>query len=489
MPWLLAAFALVFIGVEGGNRLRESRALSALPAAASGSPNVLVIVVDTLRADHLSAYGYSRPTSPNIDRLAQQGVLFENAIAPSSWSLPSHASLLTGAYQFEHGVANVQPMPWGGWGKSGMGGYATLGEALERRGYRTGAFSANRVYFTRGVGLGRGFIHFEDYFHSAADSFLRTLYGREVSRTLLASSPRNPVRWLLLRMGFTSLFDRDTEGQGRHSRGRAIRKRADVVDRETFNWIDADRSRPFFAFLNFMDVHAPYGTPMHYPKPPWGLNDDMDRYDAGVHYVDDYIGRLMKGLQDRGLDKNTLVIITSDHGESLGQHGLSFHASALYWELIHVPLIVWYPAHVPQGVRISQPVSNAGIASTVMNQAGPSGPEPFPDSSLAALWKSPDSASGWPMPLSEIAKNDIISPQDAAAGVPTAADGDMKSLVAPQWQFIVHTKFGVQLYDRSRDPDEEHNLASSPEAKAELQKFEGALTAVVGRSPARQKAK
>ena len=107
------------IGIEGGKWISESRAVSNLPAAAPGSPNVLVIVVDTLRADHLSSYGYSRPTSPNIDNLARNGVLFENAIAPSSWSLPSHASLVTGRAVHEHGMGNVQPMPWLGWGKSG----------------------------------------------------------------------------------------------------------------------------------------------------------------------------------------------------------------------------------------------------------------------------------------------------------------------------------------------------------------------------------
>src|SRR4051812_8969276 len=121
-PWLAAALALMIIGIQGGKRINEIRAVSNLPEAASGSPNVLVIVIDTLRADHLSSYGYSRPTSPNIDRLVGSGVLFENAIAASSWSLPSHASLVTGRTVREHGMGNVEPMPWLGWGKSGLNG-------------------------------------------------------------------------------------------------------------------------------------------------------------------------------------------------------------------------------------------------------------------------------------------------------------------------------------------------------------------------------
>ena len=124
---MLAAWLLAFAGIQGGQRLRERNAVAELPPAEPGAPNVLVIVLDTLRADHLAAYGYARPTSPNFDRVAQQGVLFENAISTTSWSLPSHVSLLTGRYQFEHGIGNVQPAPWMGWGDKGLGGFPTPG--------------------------------------------------------------------------------------------------------------------------------------------------------------------------------------------------------------------------------------------------------------------------------------------------------------------------------------------------------------------------
>ncbi len=107
----VAAWCIALFAVRGGIWLEEKRELASLPQASPGAPNVLVIVVDTLRADHLSSYGYARPTSPNIDRIAQQGTLFENAISACSWSLPSHVSLMTGLYQFQHGVTNVQPMP------------------------------------------------------------------------------------------------------------------------------------------------------------------------------------------------------------------------------------------------------------------------------------------------------------------------------------------------------------------------------------------
>ena len=259
------AWILAFAGIQGGSWLQERSSVASLPTATANAPNVLVIVVDTLRADHVSSYGYSRPTTPNLDRMAQQGVLFENAISTCSWSLPSHVSLLTGRYQFEHGVGAVQPEPWLGWGSQGLGGFPTLGEALEQKGYRTGAFSANRTYFSRDLGFGRGFVHFEDYFHSSSDAFVRTLYGREFARIYLKRSEHSLVKRMLRKLGLTSLLDQDAEGSGSYGGAFGVRKRADVINQEVTAWIDRDRQRPFFAFLNYFDVHDPYGAPRDYP--------------------------------------------------------------------------------------------------------------------------------------------------------------------------------------------------------------------------------
>jgi len=468
MPWLLAGWALAFITVEGGAWISERNAVAGLPHAAEKAPNVIVIVVDTLRADHVSSHGYARRTSPEIDRIAQQGVLFENAIAATSWSLPSHASLLTGRYPFEHGMQNVEPMPWRGWGRSSLRGYPTLGEVLEQHGYRTGAFSANRVYFTRNVGLGRGFIRFEDYFHSPADAFVRTLFGREFARIYLSRSDKSLVRRLLRRAGFSSLLDRDTEGWQNNGGARGVRKRASVVNDELLRWIDSGpgRDRPFLAFLNYMDAHDPYGIPADYPKPSWDHRSDTDNYDAGISYADHYIGLLMESLRQRGLSGNTLVVITSDHGESLGEHGLHYHASALYWELIHVPLVIWFPGHVPAGMRIATPVTNAAIPSTITDLLAME--RFFPGPTLTGLWKQPESASRCPHPLAELVENNI-NPQKAT--VPVAADGPMQSLVTADWQLIVQQRFGEQLYDWKTDPGETNNLVATPEGRAEADKL------------------
>jgi glucan phosphoethanolaminetransferase (alkaline phosphatase superfamily) len=160
LPWIAAVALFALIGIQSGLWLWERMATKNLPRVALGLPNVLVIVVDTLRADHLSSYGYKRLTSPNIDRLAREGILFETALATSSFTLPSHASLLTGLYTYEHEAEWMNP-------KALFSCQCpTLAEALRSLGYRTGAFSANLFWFTHEYGFGRGFIRFDDFFQT-----------------------------------------------------------------------------------------------------------------------------------------------------------------------------------------------------------------------------------------------------------------------------------------------------------------------------------
>ena len=190
LPWVVTAGVIVFLGIQGGRWFAEYRAITNLPAAAPDAPNVLVIVVDTLRADHLSSYGYSRPTSPSIDALAHQGTLFENAVSACSWTYPSHVSLVTGRAQFEHGAGTLRQAPLFRPGKNIFNGYPTIGEVLQKHGYRTGAFSANRSFFVGDLGFNRGFIHFDDYFNSIPDMFARTLVGKEFLAALWKNCER-----------------------------------------------------------------------------------------------------------------------------------------------------------------------------------------------------------------------------------------------------------------------------------------------------------
>ena len=464
-PGLIIGLAVLILAVEGGQWLGEERAVAHLRSASAGSPNILLVVVDTLRADHLSSYGYGRTTSPEIDRLAREGVLFQNAIAPSSWSLPSHASLLTGRTVAEHGLGNVQPMPWLGWRRSGLRGLPTLGELLRAQGYRTGAFSANRLYFTSNVGLGRGFIHFEDYFYGAGDSLVRTQFGREFARLYMNRSPKSRFTRAFHRLGLASWLDKDSEGSGDYGGAFGIRKRAGEVNREVLHWISSDREHPFFACLNYLDVHFGYGGPPDYPRPAWDHGTSIDRYDSGLKYDDDFLGFLLDGLEELGLRRNTVIIVTSDHGESLGDHGLSFHGASLYWELVHVPLIISYPGKVPQGVRVDQPVSIAAIPATVLSLVN-APRNPFPGPPLVFLWEQ-SVRRDWPLPVSELPQTDTIVSADRRmqGKIPLATDGWMKSVVSERWHLVTHEKLGDQVYDWRADPHENTDLIRTPEGR------------------------
>jgi arylsulfatase A-like enzyme len=444
LPWAAALTLLLLMGVQGTIWFSESRAVSNLPAAAPGAPNVLLIVIDTQRADHLSGYGYARPTSPRMDKLAQEGALYENAFAASSWTLPSHASLLTGRPTFEHN-AERNPLD---------GRYRTIAEELRERGYRTAAISANSFFFCRRVGMGRGFIRFEDYFHSVADMAARTLYGRKFAQFVMRP------------LGYEDV---------------PARKLASDVTGATLRWAARDPSRPFFAMLNYFDVHDPFLPPQPWrnkfsklPNPggilntflirydvkmtPEELQGEIDAYDGAIAYVDEMIGRLVDGLEQNGQLANTLVIITSDHGEMLGEHGLFLHRNGLHREVIRVPLILRWPGKVPAGARIGTPVTNAAVPATILDLLGSPQQTTFPGPSLAQLWRTPESAATWPHPLSELAQ----FPFEQMKNVP-AYHGAMASLVSPQYHFITHEKFGHELFDWVADPQEQANLAQAPE--------------------------
>jgi arylsulfatase A-like enzyme len=474
--WLFVSFLAAVAMIEGVASMREIEAVRRLPAGSRKGPNVIVIVVDTLRADHLSCYGYRRATSPEMDRIAQAGVLFENTIAPSSWSLPSHASFLTGRYPREHGLENVQPPPLFGWGKSSLRGLPTIGEALQQYGYRTAAFSANRIYFTRSVGLGRGFIHFEDYFQSPADAFIRTVFGREFARLYLNRSENSKFTRAFRHFGLDSWLDKDSEGSGEYGGAYGVRKRADEVNRELLNWIGQPGQAPFFAFLNYLDVHYAYGGPRNYPKPAWDQGSTVDEYDAGVKYVDDSIERLVRELTHRGLADKTLLVITSDHGEALGGHGLTYHGASLYKDLIWVPLIISYPKQLPSGLRVKTPVSGISIPATIMNVVSAHKSELFSGDGLDSFWSGSRNPPP-PDPISQLARTDTIVPADRAVEgrVPIATNGWMKAVVTSRWHWIVHEKLGNQLYEWTADPEELNNKANTAEGEAVISRLRSEL--------------
>jgi arylsulfatase A-like enzyme len=229
-------------------------------------------------------------------------------------------------------------------------------------------------------------------------------------------------------------------------------------------------------FANYLDTHDPYLPPEPYrhtfssAKNPGGLlqsgaeayptltseqlQGEIDAYDGAIAYTDVHIGLLLDALQQRGLLANTFVIVTSDHGEAFGEHGLFLHQNALYRELIRVPLIIARPGHVPAGVRVAAPVSNAALPVTVMDLIGAGNPVPFPQSSLAQLWNDHAVPADWPHPLAELAHFSFGPRQRPSHR------GAMKTLVSMPWQYIVHEKLGAELYDWSIDPGEAQNLVT-----------------------------
>ncbi len=301
-------------------------------------PSLLLVVMDTLRADRLGLYGYARPTSPRIDEFASSAVVYEAAISPAPFTMPAMAALMTGLYPDRVGVVNhtkadrLRP------------GTTTLAELLSTSGYRTGAVVTNPWLGMPAMGHRRGFQEFR-------------------TRRMLSKK-----------------------------RGRLS---AESVTDQALDIIDGFGNRPFFVWAHYMDTHMPYEPDPEYldalgdaglesnivqgfkngrikPRDLY-FSEDVDAdeveatkrlYDAAVREVDDHVGRLLDGLRERGLDENTIVILASDHGESLGERGLYFaHDFTLYEELLRVPLVLKVPDTAP--ARIGAPVSLVDILPTL----------------------------------------------------------------------------------------------------------------------------
>jgi arylsulfatase A-like enzyme len=276
-------------------------------------PNIILITLDTTRAYHLSCYGYHRQTSPNLDRLANESVLYTKAIAPSSWTLPSHASLFTGKFTSSHGAQYDPEGPLyltdglrgpDSWQKFRARGLAknemTLADILKGEGYITGAVLGG-PWLKKVFGLSKGFDFYDD---------------REIS-TL---------------------------------NGRLARQVTDSA----LKWIEKYRTKEFFLFMNYFDPHTPYMAPEGFARAFLPKGTDLGRrrptieenkalYDAEILYMDHYFGKFLQKLKAWNLYENSMIIVTADHGELLGEHGKYEHGQYLYQEEIHVPLIIKFP--------------------------------------------------------------------------------------------------------------------------------------------------
>jgi arylsulfatase A-like enzyme len=297
--------------------------------------NILLISIDTLRADHLSCYGYKRKTTPEIDRLASDGTVYRQNYSTGVWTPPGHASMLTGLYVSEHGVYGenrlAEEIP-------------TIATILKERGYQTAGFVNNSQ-----VGELVGFHKGHDVF---VEVWKESPYKNAVERLLKGS-----VRRLREYMGYEDMGAKRT-------------------NRLFYDWINSiNKDNPFYCFLHYIEPHNPLNPPKPFKKKflrkyknineenvskvahnplicyveDINLNEDevsfiKDLYDGEIAYTDHIIGEILSILKDKNLYDNTMIIVTSDHGEHFGEHGCWSHVASLHEEVLHVPLIIKYPA-------------------------------------------------------------------------------------------------------------------------------------------------
>gem|GEM_PF-193956 len=410
--------------------------------AGTETPNVLLLILDTVRAADLGIYGYARATTPALERWFADGMVFDRAFAPAPWTLPSHAAMFTGRWPDETSTDFDRRLD---------DTFPTVAEGMRAHGYATGGFVGNLLYTAgRWSGLGRGFGTYRDH---------------PVSWNAALESLSLPRRLAL------AIRDR----LGRH--GRLVRQTAEEVNREFLDWLPERPGRPFFAFLNYFDAHHQYethppfdtlfGAPPRYWIMQWGKRytpDELEElrraYDSAIAYLDHQIGLLLEELDRRGVLRNTIVILASDHGEQFGEHGVSIHANSLYAPVLHVPLMIRGPG-VPGG-RVATPVSIRDIARTVFDLAGQSAGA-IGGESLARYW-TPGSA-GAPVPTwlpTSLQFNRFSAPTDPIR------KGPMTGGFAWPYHYIRNGNGREELYDLSADPDELHNLAADPNHAALL---------------------
>jgi len=292
--------------------------------------NIVLFTIDTLRADHLECYGYDRVKTPNINRLASEGILFEHNIVQAPLTLPSHSSIFTGTYPLYHGVRDN-----GGFYLEEK--HITLAEVLKTDGYSTGAFVGAFVLDSR-WGLDQGF----DYYY---DNFDLTKY-KSVSLD-------------------------------------SVQRRGDEVLVEACKWLEKNSQDKFFAWIHLYDPHTPYNPPEPYKTQYSGRRFGL--YDGEIAYVDLLMGDFRNFMEEKNLMEKTLIIFTGDHGESLGEHKESAHGFFIYDSDIRVPLIIRFPENKFQGSVITNQVRSIDIMPTILNMLGGRSPESVQGESMLPL--------------------------------------------------------------------------------------------------------
>ena len=394
-------------------------------APREGPPDIVLIVIDTLRADRVSSYGYPRPTTPNLDALALRGVRFANASSTSSWTIPAHASLFTGLLPARHRATqeNIR-LP---------DAPATLAEQLGARGYRTFAASANALVAPP-TGLDRGFDGFGATWRNAA------------------GDPRI------------------------HPNQRAVREFLDDLDPES----------PMFLYVNYMEVHGPYEPPEPFrsefasgaPPPldahetaayyldssgiPRGRFAELsDLYAGEVAYADALLGELLADLDDAGRLEHALVVVTSDHGENLGEHEHFRHVFNLYASAVRIPLVMALPGRERAGDVVDSAVSLVDVHATVLATAGVPPTAESPGRDLRAPIASDPIFAEYYYPHQAL---ELFTPEERASHADVLAPylRRLRSIERDGVRLIWSSNGEHELYDLNTDPGERRNLIGDP---------------------------
>ncbi len=431
-------------------------ALAASPQVAA-RPNIILVTLDTVRADHLSLYGYARKTTPHLDTWAKRGVVFENAITTTSWTLPSHASIFTGLLPHQHGADWYMPLNTRRW---------TLAEVLASWGYETAGFTSNFVYGEAGWGLAEGFHEYEDN----RDFLLHNLGTLRVGMRIIDPLYR---RWVL-----PDSFER---------------RSAQDMNQDILRWVEHRSRRPYFLFINYFDAHDPYlsspADARHFGALPPGVIrearygfegrgtlhlPEADRqalvagYDNSLATLDRGLAELLDMLSRLPDWENTVLVITSDHGEGLGEHGGYYHGLDLYNESVRVPLII-LGRGVPHGLRIPSAVSTLDVFPTVLRFAGDQNPS---RSALQNFWT----------PGGEPAEGDVAVISELTTQRGFRGYMPQISLRTQDWDFIQFLGGREELYRWREDAGEQNNLAALPEYRPIVAAMHARLCSLVAHS-------
>ncbi len=394
-------------------------------------PDVLLVTIDTLRADHLGAYGYAHPTSPSIDALAAEGALFEIAYAPMGTTCPSHATLFTSRHPLAHGVVrNGLPL---------LEDETTLAEIMAANGYATAAFVSSYPLSHR-LGFAQGFEHYDDDFEGGTPTLSRNRWAGE------------PVE------------------------GRFERVGGDTADAVTAWLAERRDSRPLFVWVHLFDPHAPYLAPppvraLLPAQEPRARSPLHSAYDAEIRYADTQVQRIALAFEVAAKHP-PLVILTSDHGEGLLDHGWPIHNRYLYEEEVRVPLIFRWKERIPAGLRLTQPAHLVDLVPTLVSllKLEPSDNAPADsDGTDLSRFLSP---GGPPEPDAErilwLQRPYYSGAVQVPPGSPElVADGFGFGLRMGRWKYMEAPKLGHrELYDLENDGQERRDLASAREGHA-----------------------